>query len=248
MSNVVEPLYLNWTFWSFVVAFTALIFSIVPQIILFSKGKKLNLEIHNKITVNHWYGYPNLSIFIGIVNKGRSKLKIKSITAKIIKESTEIKVFQCSSYYETIASTYGNLFTPFELASEESWSHLCWFGSDIERLSEQKIRSTIMNIDKNIAEKARLGVGQNNLIETDYDIVEPLIKMHDEKFLWLPGEYSLQITIHTEPHVEVTKKIRFTLYESDSNELNEYFNDYKYGQTYHLQKNKGILIPLNFEN
>lgn len=242
MNNTV--FYLNWTFWSFVVAFTALILSQLPKINVWFKGKKVDLEVHNRVTVTHSFGNPNINLYLGISNKGRAKIKFKKIELRISKERQTIANLICSSFFETSSSQSANLFFPFELSSDGSWDHSCWFMVDLDRNTEQKLRGLISALDTDISNKINAKTNKNELVEASSDLVEPLVECDEKAFIWEPGEYYIEIKLLTEPFIEVTKKFRFTLFETDTKELKDYSNDYKYGMNYYHQKNKGLNIPI----
>lgn len=239
------PFYLNWTFWSFVVAFTALILSQLPKINVWFKGRKINLELHNRITVNHWIGLPNIGLYLGITNKGRVKIKIKKIELKISKERKNIANLACTSFFDTSVSQSPILFFPFELPSEKSWDHSCWFTSNIDRNTEQKFRGLLSALEMNIIEKIKNKREDNQLIEAEEDLVKPIVEYKEKAFVWEPGEYFVEINLQSDPPINISKKFRFTLFETDTKELKDYSNDYKYGMPYNDQKNKGIGIPIS---
>lgn len=243
VSNV--PFYLNWTFWSFVVAFTALLLSQLPKVHVWFKGRKLHLEIHNRISVSHWLGLPNINLYLGLNNKGRSKIKIKSIILNLSHENKNVIILQCNSFFETTSSQTANLFFPFELLPEHAWNHNCWCTTELDRNTEQKIRKSISNLEMNILSKFQNKKDSNELIEADKELVEPLITFKETAFKWEQGEYFVEIKLTTEPQINISKNFRFTLYEADINELNAYANDYKYGMPYSRQKNVGINIPIS---
>lgn len=250
MKNMVNtlnntPFYLNWTFWSFVVAFLALIVSLLPKVILLFKGKKVDLEVNNRVSINHWLGIPNINIFLGISNKGRSKIKIRSLELIISKENKQVANLKCNGFFETISSQEANLFFPFELPSENSWDHNCWFSVDVDRNTEQNIRGLLSKLSMDISEKTRISPQVNQLLEAEEGLVTPLINFKDKTFMWEPGEYFVEMKLHTEPQVKISKSFRFTLYETDTNELKAYSDDYKYGMMYSSTKNKGINIPIS---
>lgn len=239
------PFYFNWTFWSFVIALTALILSQLPKISVWFKRKKIDLEIHNRITVNHWIGIPSISLFLGITNKGRAKVKIKKIELKIKKERQNIANLTCNSFFETSVSQSPNLFFPFELLSEKSWDHSCWFTIDLDRNTEQKFRGLLSALDIDISNKTKNKTTENQLIEAEESLVKPLIEHKEKVFIWEPGEYFIEITLLSDPLISISKNIRFTLFETDTKELKTYSDDYKYGMGYHNQKNKGLNIPIS---
>lgn len=238
-------LYLDWTFWSFVVAFMALILSQIPKVNVWFKRNKIDLEVHNRITVNHWLGIPGINLYLGIANKGRAKIRIKKIELIISREQKVITKLTCNSFFDTSVSETPNLFFPFELLSESSWDHSCWFSIDLDRSTEQKIRGLLSALNMDISEKVKHRTNDNQLLEADESLVNPLVQHKEKNFIWEPGEYFIQINVYSEPQINISKNLRFTLFETDTKELTAYSDDYKYGMVYHNQKNKGINIPIS---
>ncbi|EXC25539.1 hypothetical protein [Acinetobacter sp. 809848] len=244
-TDSITPLYLNWGFWSFLVALVALIISLFPHIRIWLKGNKLDLEIHNKITLHHWVGFPSINIYLGVTNKGRARVKIKSMNVKIVKDGRDIENLSCNGYFESTTSQSANLFFPFELSSDESWDHVCWFAINLDRNKEQKARSAFTAVDMNISEKIRVNGANNQLVEANSELVDTLKEIHSQNFIWDSGEYYLELRFETIPSIILEKRVRFTLFESDVKELNDYFNDYKFGSAYNHQKNKGVNILIS---
>lgn len=69
---------------------------------------------------------------------------------------------------------------------------------------------------------------QGELIEADQQYVDPIIAFHNDKFKWFPGEYRAELTIHAD-EVTVTRRFHFTIFESQSEDLQNLKNHYKFG-------------------
>lgn len=240
-----QSVFLNLNFWSLIIAFFALLVSLFPHIKHLLKGKNIDLDIHRKIMVYHWVGFPCLNIHLGLFNKGGTKVNIRSINLKITKDGNLVKSLKCQGFFETSVSQTVNTFFPFDLPVDDSWTHLCWFAMDIDRNREQKAKNAILAVDMNITEKIRANVVNNQPIEADKELVDNLVSLHNQNFIWETGEYFVEIQVDTNPHVHISKIFRFTLYETDVNELNNYALDYKYGFSYHYQKNKGVFSQIS---
>ena len=84
-------------------------------------------------------------------------------------------------------------------------------------------------------------------MEGDSQFYEPFFEFFDAKFNWHPGEYVMQVWVDTEPkEASVRKSYRFTLFESDSEDLVEYKDHYKYGDGiyYMLPDHIGVPVPI----
>jgi hypothetical protein len=66
------------------------------------------------------------------------------------------------------------------------------------------------------------------LAEADPNIVAPLLEFFEEKFVWSLGEYEVSIEVNAD-RLTKTKRFRFTIFESESEELRALTNQYKFG-------------------
>ena len=68
-----------------------------------------------------------------------------------------------------------------------------------------------------------------------------------KKFVWEPGEYAVEISVKcNDERQNVSRSFRFTLFESDSDELRGYVDKYKYGEGvyYASEINVGIITNI----
>jgi len=90
-----------------------------------------------------------------------------------------------------------------------------------------------------------------NLVEADQANVVPVLTFFEEKFRWLPGEYRMDIEVVGD-HATITKRTRFIIFESESQELRAHSNDYKYGARVYWEPTggvpKGIFIQIQEGN
>lgn len=68
------------------------------------------------------------------------------------------------------------------------------------------------------------------LYEADPRFLQQVMQFFNNHFMWNRGEYTGTVTVHAEPSKATTSnKFRFTLFESEANELRKYSESYKYG-------------------
>jgi len=104
------------------------------------------------------------------------------------------------------------------------------------------------NLRQDILAKLGSSADKNEIVSAEDDNVTPLIEFFQKKFKWGHGEYNITLQVQTEPPNAIQDKhFRITLFESDSNELDGYKNDYKYGLGVSLNSDKhtGLLISLS---
>lgn len=69
-----------------------------------------------------------------------------------------------------------------------------------------------------------------NLIEIDENLVQPFHSFFDKHFIWRTGEYQLTVYINTDQKTtNISKKYRFTIFESHTDQLKEITDKYKFG-------------------
>ncbi|WP_310271337.1 hypothetical protein, partial [Pseudomonas sp. 3296] len=67
-------------------------------------------------------------------------------------------------------------------------------------------------------------------VEAAEELVAPFTTMFERLFIWQTGEYIASLTVIAEPgSASYSKKYRFTVYESDTEELRGQVKGYRYG-------------------
>ena len=56
-----SPLYLDWTFWAALLSLVAIILSQLPPVHLLVRPKRLEVEVHSRIRVSHWWAMQTLA-------------------------------------------------------------------------------------------------------------------------------------------------------------------------------------------
>jgi hypothetical protein len=70
----------------------------------------------------------------------------------------------------------------------------------------------------------------------------------DKHFKWEAGEYEIELKVSTDqPKANICKTYRFSLFESESNELRGYTDGYRYGAGVYWVSpaQPGLLIPVH---
>lgn len=246
MSTV--PFYQDWTFWQWVVSLTALGVSLTPPIRRLFKGPKLAVETHDRVGITHTVGNPNITLFVILQNTGGQPVRVRSIDLNIKPDGSEAFIVPAKSYYPLVSENKQTIFAPFKLALDQDWSHTVYFFNPFSRNDEQLFRQLVSNLKSDIdAKQPVLGIEQVQ-VEANPVIVQPVFSFFDQRFKWHPGEYEVTLTVHTDPaRATVSKRLRFTLFETDSKELRNYTEQYKYGLgvlKFDYVKQPGVWVPL----
>ena len=243
------PLYLDWQFWSAVVAVLALVLTQLPPVRLWFRPSRLEVEVHSRVQLTHKVGNPNLGMYVGIRNIGGREIRVRSITLALARDGNELGVYPIVNFFEAPSSTSAVLFVPFTLRPSESWAHGANFLRLFDRNTEKFYRERESELRSNIRHKlAARAEDDTELVTADTEYVQPFLDMFNRMFVWLPGEYTLDLQIQVESGKSAFgRRYRFTLFESDSDELRSHTDDFKHGGglAYNVDRHAGVYVPLS---
>jgi hypothetical protein len=244
------PFYLDWTFWSFVVASLALLLSQLPPIKQMLKNNKIEVELYEIGVLTHTLGNPNFTLHISINNIGSNELKVNSINCLFEHSEGDKFATKAITYFETTNDQNSLLLPTFKIEAEKSWSHPVLFFNRFNRSDDKKYREITANLKRNIINK-RLTLNNINVdvdVDADPDIVAPVIAFYDSQKKWKAGEYSVTLSVTTEPSdASISQQFRFTLYESDIEQLESYKEQYKIGLGvffYNSNEQQPVTVPI----
>lgn len=242
------PFYLDWSFWAIIVAAVALILSQIPPIHLLLKKARLDIEVYSRMHITHRVGNPNLQIHLIISNIGGRTIKIEGIKAIIKRDGKHIANLPAQTYVQNPNDVNSLLFTSLTLKPKEKRAHLVMFVNYFSRSVQKKYKKAEFEIKTNIFDKRKqLQIKAEEDVEADNQYVEPFMQFFNELFVWFPGEYEICVRIGSDPEkTSIEKKYRFTLFESESDELSNYKDDYKFGIGIFFDRpqNRGIIVEL----
>jgi hypothetical protein len=242
------PFYLDWKFWSFLVALIALALSQLPPIHIIFRRAKLEAEVYSHMHITHKVGNPNSQLHLILSNTGGRSIKVKGINLTFNRDGEDSFTLPAKNYLQNPSDKETVLFTSFKLKPGEEWAHIVNFLKFFSRDDDRLFRQMESNLRVNILAKREQLVDKNENVVADQELVAPLLQFHENKFKWRPGEYTLTLQVVTDPtNVIEEMKYRFVLFESESNELSEYKNDYQYGfgVSMDIPKHQGVFIQLS---
>lgn len=249
MALQTPPFYVDWTFWAAAMALVAIVLSQIPPLRVILRPKRLEVDVHSRIRITHAVGNPNASILVGLRNTGGRQLRVQSMALDISRDGKPISNLPSNQYFEMPSSTSTVLFVPFNINPGDAWTHSVTFLNENDRLTEKALRKNVSELQTDIRIKlqARPTDQKNTLVEAEVALVTPFYALMDERFVWFPGEYVAELSVLTQPgSASFKKKYRFTLFESDTEDLRAHKDDYKYGGgiAYNVDTHAGSNIPL----
>ncbi|PSV62465.1 hypothetical protein C9J48_10905 [Photobacterium profundum] len=222
--------------WSVVIAALAVVLSQFPPIYQLIRRGKLELDVYEKAHITHSLGNPNLQFHLILNNVGGRAVTVKSIEAEVKLESEPTNIIKAQNFIKSNESNGQVLLTKFKLKSGEEWAHLTNFFNDFAKSEEKKSKLFSKRARDELTEKFKVKNSTQEMVELEEDLVNEIQSFFDDKFIWQHGEYIINIVVKcTDEKQNISKKFRFTLFESDSDELREYSQKYKYGE--------GIIFP-----
>jgi hypothetical protein len=227
------PFYLDWTFWSFVAAAVAVVLSQLRPIREWRSKSQIEVDVYGKLAVDHLLGFPNLGAVIGIRNVGGKAARMHDITVVVAREGKVVATLRAASYFVTPESKTPVIFTPTQLEAGTEWVHTVHL---VERLPQNedrnlaRLRSDVrLELTHALAERNRNDPQSTELVEVGAALQQRMAAIFNERFPWVPGEFSLEVQVKADESIAAIKRYRFTLYESDSQQLREDADRYRYG-------------------
>lgn len=228
MSEV--PLYLDWKFWSAVVAAIALVLSQLPPLHIVFKKAKLTCEAYSRLHLTHKVGNPNSQWHLIIENTGGRAVRVKEINLQFRRIGSEAFELPAQSYLKVPGDSEPVMFTPFRLKPGEEWAHIINFFNIFNRDDEKEYRWLESEIRSDILAQREKPENKDKLCEANKLSVRKATAFFTQQFKWHAGEYELQLVVVTDRNLaNFSHNYRFSLFESESKELADYVDQYKYG-------------------
>ncbi|MBU1299352.1 MAG: hypothetical protein KKE83_06870 [Proteobacteria bacterium] len=242
------PFYFDWQFWSAVAALIALFLSQLPPLHVIFRKAALGCEAFSRMHITHKVGNPNAQWHLIIENTGGRSLRVKGITLTFRKAGGVQFNLPAQSYLRTPDSTDSVMFTPFRLAPGEEWAHIITFFDLFSRDDEKEYRRLESDIRSDILSQKEDPLNKDKLCEANPATVEKLIAFFRRHFKWEHGEYEFELTVITNiEKANINRKFRFSLFETESNELAGYSEMYRIGAGVYWVSSAqpGLIVPVH---
>ncbi len=233
--------YLDWNFWTAVLAAVAIVLSQLPPIKLWFRKAKIDFELHSKISITHKIGNPNLQLHVIVSNIGGKKVKIKEINARIENDSAKKIEIPSQNYLQTSDTKNSILFTTFSIDRGEEWSHIVNLFNSFCREDEKEYRNMQKEMKVDLAKKLKVQKekrknkeskdDEEDLVELDSKYINQSKSFFQKHFFWNPGEYKMTIDILTDQDsANLSKTFRFIVFEVHTDQMKLVVDRYKYGE------------------
>jgi len=225
------PFYLNWTFWTVLVALIAVVLSQIPPIHILLRKTRIDFELYSKISLNHKVGNPNLQLHIIINNVGGRKIRVKDITVSILRDGKPIVILPAQNYLQNQNDKSSLLFTTFRLSPSDEWAHIVNFFNFFNRDDEKKYRALEGEMLADFREKSsKFPEVPKRPIVIENELVTPFHEFFKRHFIWNAGEYLMEVNVITDHEpANKTMRFRFTVFESHTEQLKAITEHFKVG-------------------
>jgi hypothetical protein len=176
---------------------------------------------------------------VSLANHGGRKIKVSELKLELTREDGVARTMPAQTFKKPDGAPGSLLFTQLTIEPNQEWANFVNFSAPFsdsdERLSKRLTRDLRLDIEQKLAAQKAAG-GPDRLVEADAAQVAPLLAFFHTLKFWHPVEYKAKLVASCEPkRASAVKSFRFTLFESDVQELEERATRYKYGY--------GVYIP-----
>lgn len=237
--------YLDWQFWSAVVAVMAVILSQLPPVRLWLRGYRVICEAHERIQLTHKIGVPNIQWYLGFENKGGREVRIEKLCCRV--------TFPCGQVISIPAKTYQRseggqltLLTSFKILPGQEWAYPVCFWEDLTRTDEREMRLLESRAQHDV-EMARRSIGGEGPFSIATETHLAVNDYFNRKYKWAVGEYHVELRAHIRGKPKSLSSHRFTVFEHDERFFKEAVERYVIGDGvyYYSPINSWLNIPVS---
>src|SRR5438552_18688660 len=98
MNPTPSPFYLDWTFWTAVVAFVAVILSQVPPVRILFRRAAIKVEPYDRLNVTHHLGNPNVHLHVQLRNTGGRSVRVSSVSLAVPRDDGPNAALQAQGF------------------------------------------------------------------------------------------------------------------------------------------------------
>lgn len=217
-----------WTAVTAVAAVAAIVLSQLPPLKTFLKRAKIKIQTHNRISITDVMGNPNVNLFVQLMNAGGRAVRVTSMRLEL--KADEVTLTLPAQGFWSQDLTRNFLFTPFTFLPTQEWAGTVNFFVPWPMIDEKAAKQISRDMRNDIAAKKIAAPNPNELVEADKAIVERALSFYRRSNKWHPNDYAAKLVVTVEPaRASTSREFRFTLFESDTQDLADRTLRYKYG-------------------
>lgn len=180
-------------------------------------------------------GNPNAQLHIILNNTGGRRVRIKRLSLSFKRAGEPEFTLTGGNYLNAPSDKESILLTPFSLKPGDEWGHIVHFFMEYSQHDQRLYKAIESTLKKDV--RAKLDElpeepGPNSVpVVGEIENVSPVLDFFNRKFKWFAGEYEVVLSVTAEiPNVMTSKRMRTTIFESDSRDMEEFKKDYPTGR------------------
>jgi hypothetical protein len=223
------------SFWSALIALTALALSQLPPVHEWLKPGRLRIVVPDLVQVYHYLGNISVQMFLALHNTGGRNLTVQKMECILASEDQDLqRRLQAQTYLAVAAGSSQTemVIGWILLKPEEHWSQTVRFYKVWSVQDEEEAADIVALIKGGIDAKFRQRTpqDQNMPVEADAPSVEKARKFFDRNFNLAKGTYKLLVAAVSEKgDLLAVSGFSFTLFDHQIKSLRSAADDYKIG-------------------
>lgn len=224
-------------FWSALIALIAVVLSQLPPARTWFSKPKLDVELHDQLSLGHTFGIPNLQVYVSMLNASQRPVRVRRTIFQISTESGKAVTLRMVSHFPTAGSATPVVVFPFTVGPSQEWSHIVNAATELDVSSDRRLsemRTTVLQSFQNAKNgyeswKAGPRTTMPPVPAADLAVMEKARAEFRQNFIWQSGEFRLVVEVETDKGTFKSGTHRFTVFEGMEVSLTSQVNGYAMG-------------------
>src|SRR5258708_30111668 len=150
------PLYLDWHFWSALIALLALVLDQIPPLRVLLRDARLDVEAFSTFALSHEFGNPRVQLHLIFTNVGGRDIRVRAIRFEIQRGEANAIIIPAAGYFQRPGDKDPVLLAPFRLKPNAEWAHIVNMLVRPDREDDKNIRAWSSTLREDIRRKRQL--------------------------------------------------------------------------------------------
>jgi hypothetical protein len=236
MVDLLMSWYRNTSFWSLLVAGSAVVLSQLPPIATWLPSPSLAVYVSDRMGINNAIGVIGFNINVQLTNTGNTDLQIKKMEL-VLRDSAGVVQSKPAMNYNRLTAAANPIALPINtinVPTASTWSHNVFFNKPIGTSDEAeflRVRQAVMKsmLDQEVANDQAFEI-PSVYTEAEPSVVQQALDFFNAMFDLQQGQYRATLSVHVEQRDEpFSQSFSFTIFPHHINMLRSQTEDYKYG-------------------
>lgn len=229
-------MYRQTSFWSLLVASSAVVLSQLPPISTWLPSPNLTVYVSDRMGVNNAIGVIGFNINVQLINAGNTNIQIKRMELEL-RDSAGATHTKPALNYNRLITGSNPIALPINTISidrESTWSHNVFFNRSVSTDDEAEWLRVRQRVMESLFEQ-QVAIDQSFEIPNVYteaapDVVEEAVAFFEKMFDLKQGQYKATLSVYIEDQDKpFTQSFSFTVFPHHIAMLRSQTDDYKFG-------------------